>query len=804
MKQYISHFTFAFRILAKTPTISILSIMVLSVSIALVTVMFNTTESVLFSELPYEGGERLMAIERENPANQYADRGIPFASYNAFVEQQRALEGVIGVFNDGLNIQNGNEVGQENAAFISPGFMTLLGVTPLLGRDFHESDADPESPPVMIISHQVWTKYFSQDPEVIGRAVMADGISRTIIGVAPEGFDFPFVQRAWVPLNTDTLVGMTGWGSSVFVMGKLRADLDRASAIEQVKETYARIMEQFPVENEGVASVRVRHFKELFLDGETRMFFVAMAICAILVLFMGCAIVSNLITVRSVKRSNELAIRSALGASRFQIVLQMLFESFITSTLSLAIGWLLMEWFSTAVLGQYFNQFRVPSWFFGDGYNAHHYLFVAGVLLVATLTSSLIPALRASKTSLNDLLKDSSRTGSSLKMTLLGRLLIIFQIAAACSVVTGGAIVGYFLHELALDETDYNPDQYLYASLGMDARSHSEAADRVQLMRNLKQAMEAHPEVESMAYSTQFYVNGLIEPLWNAEVSYPSPDAHPQFYRWVVSPGYFETMNIPLIAGRAFTELDDLDRPLVVILTDVTARELFGDEDPIGKQIVTGGTSTRTGTVIGMVKDVFRSHQDRDRRSGYLMSAYQEVWMDAGIHIHTRGNPIAVEQALVQNLNAIDSRATINMISTIRERYEQGLVGLRFIFVLFATFSIGALLMAASGLYGVVSFSVSQQIRQIGIRLALGAAPLQIITRVFRQGMVNTAIGMVAGVGLALGLRHVLAIVLNPLQESIVVYAGVLAAILLLSAIAIFVPAVQGGTTDPAEALRVD
>jgi predicted permease len=804
MKQYLNHFRFALRIMAKTPLISLLSILVLTISIALVSIMFNMSESVLMSELPYADGDRLHVVNRVGPGSPQGSNGLPFATYHELRERQQVFDGMIGLFTDGVNIQFGNRSEQVYGVFVTPQSFAILGARALMGRVLQEEDALAEAAPVMVISHHTWQDTFAANPDVIGMQVEADGRLRTIVGVMPEGFDFPFVNRLWLPLNTDTLHAETGWAANVFVMGKLRGDITVAAANVELAALFGQISEELPVENEGFERFQLRPFKDLFVDNQLRMLFLAMGICAALVLFMGCAIVSNLITVRSVRRSNELAIRSALGASRGQIVLQMLFESLVMSLIALVFGWLLMEWFSMAVLQRFYVQFQVPSWFFAEEYNLRHFLFVTFVLVVVTLSSTLAPALRASRADINDLLKDSIRTGSSLRLSILARGLIVFQIAAACAVVTGGGITAYFTKQVALDEAAFNPDEFLYASVGMNNNTHPEESDRVQLLRNLKRDLEAHPDVRAVTYSTQFYMGNLVSPLRDATVDYSGPDAWPQHNRWVVAPGYLADMGYELLAGREFNEFDDHEHPFVVIVSDVLARQMFGDEDPIGKQVIYTGEEDMHGTIVGVVPDLFRSHLDPEGRSGFLLCAYQDVWYDFGIHVHTIGNPRGLESFLTATLYATDPTATINDVATIRERYDRGMVGLNFILVLFATFSVGALVMAAAGLYGVVSFSVSQRIREIGIRLALGAAPLRIIAQVFRQGLINVGIGVAFGVLLALLLRHLLAIVLHPLQESMTVYAAILIGILALSSIAILVPAVQGGRTDPARALRID
>lgn len=804
MKQYSKHLAFAFRLMVKTPAITALSILVLSVSIAIVTVMFNTIDSVLMTSLPYEGGDRLMRVMRVNPKNPHADSGLSFKTYHQFLEQERVFDGTIAFFVDSVNLQTGLKHTQVLGGYVSTDFLEVLGVQPMMGRAFTPEDARADAPPSMLISKKVWEDYFAGEPDVIGRTLMADGISRTIIGVMPLGFDFPFVNDAWLPLNTDTLVASTGWGSSVTFLGRLNKEVSFETANEQVNQAFTRIKEELAVENEGFESMRLQYFKEMFVGKETRMLFLAMALCAGLVLFMGCAIASNLITVRSAKRSNELAIRSALGASRKQIVFQMLFESMISSTISLGLGWLLMEWFSMSVLQKYYMKFNVPSWFFVEGYSIRHFVFVVFVLLIVTIVSTLVPALRASKTSLNDLLKDSSRTGSSLKITLLGRLLIIFQISAACAVVTGGAIVGYYIHDLNSQNTDYDSNQYLYAQLGMDANTHADPKTRVQLMKNLKRTLESHSEVLGVTYSTEFYAGSLVTTIRKADEDYASPDAYPKLYSRVVSPGYFEVMNYSMITGRAFNEVDDVEHPGVIIVTDLMAEQFFGSENPLGKQLILSDDGEETVTIIGVVKDLFRADRDRDNRTGFFRSSYQEAWFDFGIHIHTSGNPRNIEHFLIQSIGEIDSRAVITEVNTIQERIESSQLSLTFMFILFMTFAIGALLMAGAGLYGVVSFSVGQRIREIGIRLALGAAPMQIILRVFRQGLVNVAIGVILGAIVAYFLRYILMMILNPLAESIMVYFCVLLSILFISSISMLIPAIKGGTTDPAEALRID
>lgn len=804
MKSYLSHFGFAFRIMGKTPLATALSVVVLAVSIALVSVMFNMIESVVLSDLPYERGDKLMRITRENPENEFADSGFPFNSFHLLEEQQKVFDGIIGIFNDTVNLQTGMRHGQELGAYVSHDFCDTLGVHPIMGRTFTADDARAESPPVVLISHAAWQDYFGADPDVIGKSFMTDGLWRTIIGVMPERFDFPYVNELWLPLNTDTLAASTGWATAVMVLGRVAEGVSIPTAKAQLQEAFDSIRKSLPVENEGYTIAEFEPFKDSIVDSPTRMIFYAMAICAVLVLFMGCAIVSNLITVRSVKRSSELAIRSALGASRKQIVMQMMFESAITSAISLVLGWLLMEWYMNAVLHDLFVQLNAPAWMWSDSYGVAHLVFVIGVLILVTTVSTLIPALRASRTSLNDLLKDSSRTGSSLKMSVLGRVLIIFQIAAACAVVTGAAIVAYFLHDVNSQQTDYDPDQFLYASIGLDSHTHGEASSRVALMRNLKRALESNQEVAGVTYSSQFFGFGGVNALRDPQVDYPSPDAYPKFYKWVVAPGYFEVMGIPMLAGREFNDFDDTEHPRVVVITDVLARQLFGEEDPLGKQLIYGDDVTNPLTVVGVCGDVFQSDRDRDKRTGFMISAYQEVWMDLGLNIKMTEDPRSFESKLIQTVGSIDSRATVTGVSTLRERLESFQLGLRFFFVLFVTFGIGALVMAAVGLYGVVSFSVSQRIREIGIRLALGASPGQMVMHVFRQGLGNMAIGVLLGALAAYALRYLLAVVLNPLYESAWVYLGVLLGIVAVSCLAILVPAVRGGTTDPADALRID
>ncbi|MEQ9825326.1 MAG: ABC transporter permease [Puniceicoccaceae bacterium] len=805
MKRYISHFGFAFCIIAKTPLISVLSILVLAISIGQATLMFNMVSSVLFSKLPYESGERLVRVERLNPGNQYSDRNMPFNSYHEFLKLEQVFEGTIAFFGDSLILKHENQSSIEEGVYVSTDFMEVLGEKVILGRSFTAEDAQPENPPVILISETIWNELFARDPDVIGKSLAVDGIYRTVIGVTDADFDFPFVIRAWLPLNTDTLQQSVGWGSSVWIIGKRKAGISEAGATAQLQDVFARIKERFPVENEEYESIRVVSFKDFLLGGGTVQIFVAMGICAILVLLMGCVIASNLITVRCAKRANELAIRTALGASRPQIIVQMLFESLLTTVIAFVLGWLLMVWFDRAILAAHYQRVEVPSWFFNSSYNLAYLAFIIALMTVVTIASSLVPALRASKTSINDLLKDSTRTGSSLRMSMLGRLLIIFQIAAAFAVITGGVIVGYFLHEMSEGERDYNPHEYLYATLTTNANAHSDPNVKVQLFESVKRELLAFPEVKGVTYSTEFYAGNHINPILIEGEDYASPDAYPLVYRRLVAPDYFKVMQTDLIAGREFNELDTPNAPRVVIVTDVFARQFWGNENPIGKRFTyIDGDARYETTVVGVMPDLYQSDRDRDRRTGFFMSAYQDPWFDIGLHVHLSGNPNAFESKLVQTVNEIDSQATVSSIATLYETQQRGLVGLQFIFVMFVTFSLGALLMASAGLYGVVSFSVNQRIREIGIRLALGAEPLRVVRNVFGQGFLNVLIGIIIGIMMAFLLRYLFMMVLNPFVESTLMYVTVLLGILMTSSVSILIPAIRGGTTDPAEALRID
>ncbi len=791
--------------MAKTPLITMLSIAVLSIAIAQVSLMFNMIESVVMSKLPYDGSDRLMRIMRDNPQNPNANSSFPHETFERFKELDNGLEGTIAMFNDNVILKDGEKGRQLGVPYIETNFLELLGVEPIMGRTFTPEDAEPDATPTLLISHQLWSEFFANDPNILGRTVQADGIIRTIIGVTPKGFDFPFTNQAWIPLNTATVTEQVGWGSEVFLLGKTRGDISPELALQQANDAFMKVKELLPVENTNYESIEFQHFKELFVNQQTRMLFLSMAICAILILFMACAIVSNLITVRSAKRANELAIRSALGASRTQIVNQMLFESLIISAISLVLGWLLMQWFHTEVFLDYYVQFNVPSWFFKEEYSFRHFLFVIIIPVIVTVASTLVPAMRASKTTLADLLRDSTRTGSSLKMTILGRLLIIFQIAAACAVVTGGAIVGYFLHDINSQDLTYDPDEFLYAQLGMDANMYETHQERAVMLKKVMQELNAFPEVQGAAYSTELFTGGITVPLEIVGEDYASTDDFPVFYRWVVSPGYFELMGAPLIAGREFTELDDKERPYVAIVTDVFAKQVWGNENPIGKQMIyRDGDEEWTLNVIGVSQDIFKSERDRNQRTGFFLCSFQDVWFDFGIHMKIPNSPKAFESNLVRTVADIDSRVLISHVETFTERIRGFQISLRFIFVLFSTFAVGALIMATAGLYGVVSFSVSQKIREIGIRLALGASPGHVILRVFREGLINVAVGVVFGVLAAFLIRFMLMNILQPLFESTVVYMGVLLLILIISSVAILIPAIRGGNTDPAEALRID
>ncbi len=806
MKRLLGTLLFSLRLSLKSPMNTILCIAVLACGIALATTTYKLYDMVFASTVPYENSENMVMIQRR-AKNGNLDNTWPMLSLRMFLERQDIFEDIILYVPEGASLKHGEQGALANVMYTKPNFTKLAQVYPFMGRSITEEDCNSANGSVAVIAYDIWRDMYGSDPDVVGKTILSDGIVRTIVGVMPEHFDGPFPMtrvQIWLPLNLDTIKDDTGWVTFSSMIGIAKKDISRKKAESRAAEIMADIIKTYPQENDGIATVGLRYYNDKFTDDNSAKILSAVFICGFLVLFMSCGIVSGLLTARYSTRSQEIAVRSALGASRLQIVGQMIVEFLAISIPSVILGFLLSHWFDVAVMQSFLDRFQIPDFMLHRD-STRMTVFVVAILCFVSLVSTVMPALRASKTDLSSVLHESTRTGSSLRVTKMSNFLITWQVATACVVMAGGAIVGYFIYDYRNFNNLINPDDYFVARIAFNAKDHSYKA-RVNLTDEIVRRIRQNPGVVNACLSNEFFYGnqaaGGERHIWLDGDDYATEFDAPIAVNRIVSPGYMETMNIPILQGRDFTSSDDSSHP-VVIVTQGFAMERFGTLDVLGRRFRMGRNDVWL-TIVGLVPEVYNPKNDPTSHNGFFRPFALEPWDDIFIFVRGRLPFEQMHRLVTDAVERTDTKICISRFFTYNDAraFNGPETFMSFILALFVTFSICTLLMTAGGLYGIISFSTNMRRTEMGIRLALGAKPMGLVLLMTRKGLLFVAIGLALGAFGSFFLRSALIGTFGTSSEAPWTYAACALVLLSIAGISIFLPAFSAARCDPARALK--
>jgi len=809
MKRIFDTLLFSLRLIAKSPVNAILCVFVLAGGIAIVTSMFSLSRMILFCKAPYADSDRIAMLLKTD------DRGTPhndwrFNSYQRLLEEQDIFTDSCPYFSFYGSLLRDGRSERLLSCYVGANLSEFVGVGPILGRAFNAGDSKPDSEPVALIGEHLWKTTFGGRPSILGSSITINGVARTVVGVMPDSFDGPLPLtgvQAWIPFDSGVMSQETGWGYYVSVLVKIRPNISRVSLSKRADALVCHIASEIPDENRLIVGAKIRYLNGELFDDSTRAFCIVLFACAVLILLMACGIASGLMTARYATRSQEIAVRSALGASRWQIVSQMLVEFVVISASSTALGLLLDRWITVSFMLDNFRGFHLPGFLIEDGSGSFVW-FVPTVLVVVTLLSTLLPALRASRTDISSILRESTRTGSSQRITNLSKLLIIWQVAVAGAILGGGMMMGYIVYEFCYGMDSYDQNKYVCATFSFNQRDHPDAAKRVDLVNRIMDQFQNHPEIEKYGMTEEFFYSYDYTTNVSIDgVAYPDADNTPRAAMRIVSPGYFAATNVPLILGREFEKEDNVNLRKVAIVTDAFAKKHFGGVvDAMGKRFKANVNGNYL-TVVGVVPDIMRSDGTDRRPEGFFVPYGMAQWQDMILFAKANASPEKLGETLRDIIGDVDGRICVSDVMTVSEyrRLNGGGLALKFFFQLFLAFSIGALVMASAGLYGIISFSVDMKRRDTGIRLALGADPFLIIVSGARSGIVNAAIGIALAVPGVIVIRHFVISLFMPFvpsAENWIVYACSFAILSAVVMVSIMLPAIHGAIIEPSSSLR--
>jgi predicted permease len=684
-----------------------------------------------------------------------------------------------------------------------------LGVRPVLGRGFQPGDDRPGAEPVVLVGHDLWRERYNGSPSIIGQTIRANGVQRVVIGVMPEKFAFPIREALWTPLSIDPLATPRGQGPNYQVIARLKPDVSLEQARSQASTIAAQLASEFPATNRGVGG-DVLPYTKTILGQEIYNLLYTMLGAGIGVLLIACVNVSNLLVARASLRQREVAVRMALGAGRHRVVRQHLTEVLVLATFGAALGIVFsifgMRWFTQAL------SVNPPPFWITFELDYRVMLFVLALVVIASVFAGGLPALHAARVNAGAALKDDSRSSTSARLGRFSSGLVVAELAVSCGLLIAAGLMIKSVVQLKNVPMPFAIENVLTARVDLPRSDYASPAASIRFYEQLLPKLREVPGVEAATLSDGLPAagNGAIRVQIEGK-AYSQESDYPLAREGIVTAGYFETFQTKLLGGREFRPSDTSTAQPVAIVNESFARTHFPGLDPLGRQmrrVIAALPNEPWLTIVGVVPDLLMEGIGNNNASPlgyYIPIAQSDVGNAVRIAVRTGSDPAAVTSLLRSAVASLDPNLAIYDIQTMRRVIDRQTWFYTVFGTFFMAFGICALLLAAAGLYGVMSFSVTQRTREMGVRSALGAQGLQLIVLVMRKSIVQLAIGLFLGLGLALLASGALQPVLyhvNPRDGA--VFAAVVATLALASLIASFLPARRVTKIDPVLALAAE
>jgi putative ABC transport system permease protein len=812
IQDFAQDLRYGVRVLAKSPVFTAIAVLTLALGIGANTAVFSVVNGVLLRSLPYQDPERIITIW--HPSRGGHTLGLTDVEFFDIRDRNQVFEEVAAYATGATNFTGAGEPERVTATWVSAGFFQVLGVQPSLGRVFTADEDKPDFAPVVVLSYGLWQRRFGADQNAIGRQVSLNGISRTVIGVMPPGFQFESREvEMWLPLGLDPANVEPG-SRSYPAIGRLRPGVNLEGARVEINAVAAQLAEEyktrFPRGANATSSLNLIPLHELIV-GDVRPALLLLLASIAFVLLIACSNVANLQLARGAARQKEMALRLALGAGRLRIIRQLLTESLILSVLGGAGGLLLAYWGVGALLA--LAPASLPRT--GEvGIDSMVLFFTLAVSLLAGIVFGLAPGLRFSHPDLQASLKEGGRLTVGNSGYRTRHLLVISELALAVVLLAGaGLMMKSFIRLLNVDP-GFDSRNVLTARISLPQSKYTQHQQVDAFYKQVLERLGAAPGVEVTGVVTVLPMSGL-----NSNASFEiegKPRASDEVaqnadYR-MVSSDYFRAMGIPLLNGRHFAASDQEGAPAVVIINEAMMHAFWPGEEPLGKRINMGVPGSPWLTIVGIVKDVkHKALNVASKPELYFLHSQNAYGQAFGVYrsmmLAVRGgaDPSALTGVVKSAIQAIDKDVPVAKIETMESVLSTSVAQPRFTMLLLMIFAVVALVLAAVGIYGVMSYSVGQRKHEIGIRMALGAQRRDVLRLIVGQGMGMAVIGIGVGLGLAFALTRVMSGLLFEVSPTDTVTFALIALLPLMVALAaILLPTRRALKVDPMVALRYE
>ncbi|HKP93560.1 MAG TPA: ABC transporter permease [Chthoniobacterales bacterium] len=801
LETFFQDLRYGFRSLRKKPGFTLTAVVALALGIGANSAIFSVINGVLLRSLAYQDSDKIVMVWERSLRSNRSQNVVSPANFLDWKKQATSFEHFAACWDTRVNVTSGGEPEEIQVQRVSADFFSVLGVAPNLGRSFRrEEDVSGAISPV-VLSYELWQSRFGGNPGILGQPVTMSGRTMNVIGVMPPGFHFLNNQvKAWIPLALDPAKDWRKSGRFLRSVARLKPGRTAQQAQAELDAIARQLETAYPAYNKSWGANVVPMHEQIV--GDIRPVLLVLLAAVAFVLLIACANVANLLLSRAAARQKELALRAALGAGRLRLIRQMLTESVLLALMGGALGLVLAYWGIRVLVA--FAPDNLPR-LNEITIDPRVLAFTFGVSLVTGVAFGLVPALQSSRPDLNDALKEGAR-GSSSGNRLVRNLFVVTEMALALVLLVGAGLMLRSFFQLNQVKTGFATENVLTLRVQLPMAKYPEPQQRAEFFKRAEERLQTLPGVKSVGAISYLPLTGLASSTAFNLASQPElpPSESPGTEVRAITPGYFKAMGIPLLKGRAFDERDGADSR-VLIINETLGRKYFAGQDPIGQRLIISWDPKVTDEIIGVVGDTKETALEQESNAAIYWPHPREPYQFMTFILRAGTDPALLSAAVAKEIHGLDPDQPIADVRTLEQVVAKSIARPRFNTLLLAIFAGVALVLASVGIYGVMSYSATQRTQEIGIRMALGANPRDILRLVVGHGMKLTVAGIVLGLIASLALTRLMTnLLFGVTVTDLPTFLGVSAVLALVALLANYIPARRATRINPVLALRYE
>ncbi|HBB94001.1 MAG TPA: hypothetical protein DC054_01305 [Blastocatellia bacterium] len=803
METFFKDLRYGIRSLLKQPAFTLVAVSTLALAIGGNSAMFTVVNAVLLRPLQYPEASRIVVLEGINPPRGITQSNMSIPDFANWQNQNQVFEQMAGFIAGGVLLNNGDETERVHGTAVTADFFNLFRTPSLRGRTLQPDDAQAGRDPVAVLSFGLWQRRFGANASIVGSKVTINGKATTIVGVMPQGFDYPSQSETWVPLPLDPAKEARD-NRFINVIGRLKPGVSVSQAQAQLDTINQRLAQSYNETNRGW-TVKVTSLQDRLVS-DVRLSLLVLLCAVAFVLLIACANIANLLLARATARQKEMAVRTALGASRLRIIRQLLTESLLLSFFGGGFGLLLSFWLTRLLIvlspanTPRFDEIRPDTRVF---------IFTIALTLLTGLIFGLAPALQASRSDQSEALKEGSRgNAGGARSNRVRGLLMVAEIAMSFMLLVGaGLLIKSFMH-LREVTPGFNADNVLTMRISVPPGKFPAGEPRLQFFQQAIDRVHSLPGVQSAGMVLSLPLGGDTFNVWRGYIREgrpATPEENGDAAFLAATPDYFQTLQIPLMAGRNFNDRDVENSTKVVIVNETMARKLWPGQSPLGKHITIWRDEKFPREIVGVVGETKASLDNEPGEQMYVPYGQDASWGSMSFVVRTSGDPANAAAAVRNEIRSLDKGAPVFNVRPMNDVLATSVAPRRTPMLLLSAFAGAALLLAMIGIYGVTAYYVTQRTQEIGIRMALGAQMSDVLKLVLKGGMALALFGIVAGFAGAFAVtRWMTTLLFGVKPTDVLTFIAVSISLLVTALLACYIPARRATKVDPLVALRYE